>query len=140
MSDSTPKRCGGLRPGMPIYESVIEDKPAGAVKEWTARYLDEELDLKFERGPVALPVAEYIERLESLAVKINAALAAEREKSRILGNMIDGVGRQPGLRQQCKELLADLDHMRELNKQLRAKVASAADIVGGALNKVKELK
>lgn len=52
--------------------------------EWTARYIDEELDLKFERGPVALSCAGYVERLESLAAKINASIAKERKQIKFL--------------------------------------------------------
>jgi hypothetical protein len=43
--------------------------------KWTARWLDELLDLKFESGPVAIPVEKYFTRLQTVADAHNAALA-----------------------------------------------------------------
>jgi hypothetical protein len=48
-------------------------------EQWTVEWLDEMLDLKFERGPVSMRVAEYIERLEKVSNAHNTAIAVERE-------------------------------------------------------------
>jgi hypothetical protein len=45
------------------------------VIEWTPEWIDELLDLKFERGPVSISVSEYMGKLNRVCDAHNAALA-----------------------------------------------------------------
>ena len=46
---------------------------AAQPQEWTWEYLDQLLDLKFERGPVSLSVSDYIERVNKVVAAHNAS-------------------------------------------------------------------
>jgi len=78
------RHCAAWELKVSIDATALAEHDAELLKplewEWTVEWLDEMLDLKFERGPVSLGLPDYMQRLRAIADTHNAALAQIKQR------------------------------------------------------------